>query len=72
MTMRRLTRIDFEHAAAGLHLALGMAVTEWRKLVTEVSCAIAGERRNRAVIEKELFRGQYTLTSKNDDDLPVP
>lgn len=45
------------------------AKMQWRKLVANVSHALAGERRNREAIEKELFGGQYTLTSKNDDDL---
>ena len=58
--------------APGLVSFLGMAVAEWRKLVSEISRAFAGERRNRAAIEQELFRGQYRLSSKNDDDLPVP
>ncbi len=49
-----------------------MAIAEWRKLVAQISRAFAGERRNRAAIERELFRGQYTLSSKNDDDLPIP
>ena len=51
---------------------VGSMVGEWRKLVAEVSRALAGERRNRAAIERELFRGQYRLSSKNDDDLPIP
>jgi len=51
---------------------IGSMVGEWRKLVAEVSRALAGERRNRAAIERELFRGQYRLSSKNDDDLPIP
>jgi hypothetical protein len=46
-------------------------VAEWRKLITEISDAFAGHRRHRDAIEKELFRGQYTLCSKNDDDLPI-
>ena len=50
---------------------IGSAITEWRKLVTEISDAFASHRRHRDVIEKELFRGQYTLCSKNDDDLPI-
>ena len=57
--------------APGLATFVGMVVAEWRKLVTQVSRAVAGERRNREAIEKELFRGQYTLSSKNDDDLPI-
>ncbi|HTV29428.1 MAG TPA: hypothetical protein VMF32_16750 [Xanthobacteraceae bacterium] len=51
---------------------VAMAIGEWRRLVARVSCAFAGERRNRAAVESELFRGQYTLISKHDDDLPVP
>jgi hypothetical protein len=34
--------------------------------------ALASDRRHREAIEKELFRGRYTLASKNDDELPVP
>jgi hypothetical protein len=47
------------------------AAAAWRKLFAHVSRALAGERKHRAAIEKELFRDQYTLASKNDDDLPV-
>ena len=51
---------------------IGSAITEWRKLITQISDAFASQRRHREAIEKELFRGQYTLSSKNDDDLPIP
>jgi hypothetical protein len=51
---------------------VGLAVIEWRKLIAEISRALAGERRNRAAIERELFHGEYRLNSKNDDDLPIP
>lgn len=51
---------------------IGSAITEWRKLITQISDAFAGQRRHREAIEKELFHGQYTLCSKNDDDLPIP
>ena len=51
---------------------IGSAIAEWRKLITQISDAFAGHRRHRDAIEKELFRGQYTLCSKNDDDLPIP
>jgi hypothetical protein len=50
---------------------VGMAVRQWRKLVAQISRAVAGERRNRAAVERELFHGQYRLLSKNDDDLPI-
>ena len=51
---------------------IGSAIAEWRKLITQISDAFASQRRHREAIEKELFRGQYTLCSKNDDDLPIP
>jgi hypothetical protein len=51
---------------------IGMAITEWHKLVAEISSAFAGERKHRAAIEQELFHGQYWLSSKDDDDLLVP
>ena len=47
-------------------------IAEGRKLVAEISDAFASQRRHREAIEKELFRGQYTLSSKNNDDLPIP
>jgi hypothetical protein len=46
-----------------------MAVAEWRKLLAQLSHAVAGERRHRAAIEHEVFRGHYRLASKIDDDL---
>jgi hypothetical protein len=61
-----------ERRAPTLVTFIGMAVAESRNLVATVARAIAGERRNRKAIEKELFRGQYSLGSKCDDDLPVP
>jgi hypothetical protein len=51
---------------------VGSVVAEWRKLIAEISDAVSSQRRHREAIEKELFRGQYTLASKNDDDLPIP
>jgi hypothetical protein len=50
---------------------LGMMAAEWRKLANEVGRAFAGARKHRAAIEQELFHGQYWLSSKHDDDLPV-
>jgi hypothetical protein len=73
----RLTALlaaTMEIAARRLPVAatfVSLMVAEWRKLVAEISRAVAGERRNRAAIERELFHGHYQLTSKNDDDLPV-
>ncbi len=51
---------------------IGPVIAEWRKLVAEISDVVSSQRRHRDAIEKELFRGQYTLSSKNDDDLPIP
>lgn len=51
---------------------IGPVIAEWRKLIAEVSEAFSSQRRHREAIERELFRGRYTLISKNDDDLPVP
>jgi hypothetical protein len=50
---------------------VALAVEGWRKLVAQISHALAAERRNRTTIERELFHDRYTLSSKNDDDLPV-
>jgi hypothetical protein len=48
------------------------AIAVWRKFVARISCALADERRNRTAIERELFHGEYRLSSKSDDDLPIP
>ena len=48
----------------------GAIVSVWQKFAAFISRNIDAQRRNRAAIEKELFRGQYTLMSKQDDDLP--
>jgi hypothetical protein len=48
-----------------------MSAAAARNLAVRISRALAAERRNRAAIERKLFRGQYTLASKNDDDLPI-
>ncbi len=47
------------------------AIAEWRKLARRLSRALASKRAHRDALERELFRGQYTLMSKNDDDLPI-
>jgi hypothetical protein len=49
----------------------GMVVEEWRSLINKLSQAFDSQRRHREAIERELFRGEYTLSSKSDDDLPV-
>ena len=47
-----------------------MVVAEWRKLLAQLSRAVAGERRHRAAVERELFHGHHRLASKIDDGLP--
>jgi hypothetical protein len=61
-----------ERRATTFATFMGMVAQEWWKLIAQISRTIVSERRNRAAIERELFHGQYTLSSKNDDDLPVP
>jgi hypothetical protein len=51
---------------------IAVAAAEWRKLTSQIFCALAGQRRNRVAIEREPSRGESTLISKNDGDLPVP
>ncbi len=58
--------------APKLAIFVSLAIAEWRKLVLQIARALAGERRNRKIIERDLFRGEYMLASKNDDDLPIP
>jgi hypothetical protein len=50
---------------------VGSMIAEWRKLVKQISGALASERKHRAALEAELFHGQCILSSKNDDDLPI-
>jgi len=51
--------------------AIVAAAKAGRNFVTGLLRAFASERSHRKAIERELFRGRYILTSKNDDDLPV-
>jgi hypothetical protein len=63
-----------EHAARHVPLVGALvrtAAAAWRRLFAHASRALASERKHRAAIEKELFHDQYTLASKNDDDLPI-
>jgi hypothetical protein len=46
-------------------------VAAWRRLKSLIAHNTAAQRRNRQAIERDLFGGQYTLSSKNDDDLPM-
>jgi hypothetical protein len=50
---------------------IGVAIAQWRKLDSQISRALTDHHRNRVAIEKDLFRGEYKLASKNDDDLPI-
>jgi hypothetical protein len=50
---------------------IGATIAEWRKLDSQISRVLADHRRNREAIENDLFRGEYKLASKNDDDLPI-
>ena len=52
--------------------AIMSVVAAWRKPTAKISHAFASQRWHRQAIEQELFRGRYTLCSKNDDDLPIP
>jgi hypothetical protein len=49
----------------------GMVLSEWRKLVAEISSVFASGREHRAAAERELFHGELRLCSKGDDDLPI-
>jgi hypothetical protein len=51
---------------------IGMVIAVWRKLDSRISHLLADHRRNREAVENELFRGEYKLISKNDDELPIP
>jgi hypothetical protein len=50
---------------------IGMAIAEWRKLDSQIAQVFNAHRRNREAIENDLFRGEYKLVSKSDDDLPI-
>jgi hypothetical protein len=52
---------------------IAVAAAEWRKLISQIFCALADQRRrNRVAIAREPSRGESTLISKNDGDLPGP
>jgi hypothetical protein len=55
-------------ALAGFFAAI---LGKWRKPFGRIARACADERRHRRAIETELFHGQYILSSKHDDDLPI-
>jgi hypothetical protein len=47
------------------------AVVRARALASNLNNSRAATRRQREILEAELFRGRCHLSSKNDDDLPV-
>ena len=59
------------HQEQGDHGGVAALVAAWRKLKGFIAHNTAAQRRNRRAIEQDLFGGQYTLSSKNDDDLPM-
>ena len=50
---------------------IGMAIAKLRSLDSQISRVLDGHRRNRDAVENELFASEFTLASKNDDDLPI-
>jgi hypothetical protein len=67
-----VTTIDIVRRRAPFVISLiEVAIAQWRKLDAQISRALADHRRNREAIENDLFSGQYSLASKNDDDLPI-
>ena len=48
--------------------SIGAAIAEWRKLDSQISRVLADHRR---AVENDLFRSEYKLASKNDDDVPI-
>jgi hypothetical protein len=68
--MAALTNIVRRRAPRVANL-IGMAVARLRSLDSQISRAPDGHRRNRQAIENDLFGGEFTLASKNDDDLPI-
>ena len=57
--------------AQQLTASAGKMAAAARMPVARFSRALAEKRIHRAAIERELFRGRYKHTSKNDDDLPI-
>jgi hypothetical protein len=55
--------------ALGKHIAGAFA--HGRDLLSRLRNSMIETRRQREILEAELFRGRYHLSSKNDDDLPI-
>jgi hypothetical protein len=60
--------LRFIHAAGML---MARAVARVRALLSHLRATMAETRRQREILEAELFRGRCHLSSKNDDDLPI-
>jgi hypothetical protein len=64
------TTIDIVRRRAPLVATfIGMVIAAWRKLDSQIAHLLADHR---YAIENDLFRGEYKLVSKNDDELPIP
>jgi hypothetical protein len=59
------------HLAQRLTASAGKMAEAARPLFTRFARALADKRRHWAAIERELFRGRYKHSSKNDDDVPI-
>jgi hypothetical protein len=68
--MTALTNIVSRRAPRVAKL-IGTAIAQLRSLDSQVSRALDGHRRNRDAVENDLFGSEFTLASKNDDDLPI-
>jgi uncharacterized protein YqgV (UPF0045/DUF77 family) len=58
----------FMHAVGTL---IAGAFTRCLDLLSRLHETIIEVRTQRAILETELFRSRYRLSSKNDDDLPI-
>ncbi len=55
--------------APGIVALIASPFAKWCSLGSRIFHAFASDRQG---IERDLFRGEYILGSKNDDDLPIP
>jgi hypothetical protein len=52
-------------------IQMARAFAQGLKLLSRLRDSMRETRRQRTLLETELFRGRYHLSSKNDDDLPI-
>jgi hypothetical protein len=57
--------------APGVANLIRVTIAQLRSFDARIAHAFAGHHRNREAIETDLFAGEFTLASKNDDDLPI-